>query len=353
MFETSESTVSEPRSSQEPILEVRDANVTFRMGRGQARVMDDINIDIYRGETLGIVGESGCGKSVFASSLLNAVEDPGQLSGEITYYPENGEPVDLLELGTSDLKRIRWREIATVFQGAMSSFNPTKPIKSHFEETLEAHNEDKEEGMERTRGIMRDLNLDPERILETYQHELSGGQRQRVLLALSLLLEPDVIVLDEPTAALDLLMQRTILRLLHEIKDEYDLTLVFITHDLPVIAGFADRLGVMYAFDFVELGETEDVMRNGAHPYTRALIQSTPTLDMAIEDIQTVDGSSPDPINIPSGCSYHPRCPISDDRCEIEEPELLTFEEDQQVACFYPEKAKREIEIPLSGGESR
>lgn len=338
---------------EDTVINVRDATVTFDRNRGQARVLNGVDIDIHRGETIGIVGESGSGKSVFASALLDAVTDPGQLEGEVTYHPGNGEEIKLLDLDKGDLKRIRWEEIAMVFQGAMSSFNPTKPIRTHFEETLTAHNADKEEGMERTREIMRDLNLDPDRILDTHQHELSGGQRQRVLIALSLILEPEVLILDEPTASLDLRMQRSILRLLYDIKDEYDLTLVLITHDLPVVAGFADRLAVMYAFEFVEIGETRDVMRHGAHPYTRALIMSTPSIDTAIDDIETIEGSSPDPVNIPSGCPYHPRCPIASDRCEIETPELLTLDDEQRAACFYTDRARANISVSLTGGDDR
>lgn len=343
-----ESFGSERRSSQDPILEIRDANVTYDMGRGQAKVLNDVNLDIYRGETLGVVGESGSGKSMFASTILDAVENPGMASGEILYYPEDGEPVDILDLDHRDSNRIRWEEIALVSQGAMSAFNPTKPIRSHFEETLSAHNVDEEEGMERAYQIMRDLNLDPENILDAYQHELSGGQRQRTLVALGVLLDPEILVLDEPTAALDLLMQRRLLGLLMQIKEDYDLTVVVISHDLPVVSGFADRIGVMYAFEFVELGGTDDVLRNGAHPYTRALLKATPDLDASIDDIMTIEGSSPDPVNIPSGCPYHPRCPISQDRCEIETPELLELEDEQRVACFYPDQARQEIDTPLS-----
>jgi oligopeptide/dipeptide ABC transporter ATP-binding protein len=241
-----------------------------------------------------------------------------------------------------------------VFQGAMSSFNPTVPIKAHFKETLEAHNADVEEGLDRAAEILRDLNLSPERILDTdvYQHELSGGEKQRVLLALSLILDPEVLVLDEPTAALDLLMQRSILRLLLQVKEEYDLTLVLISHDLPVVTGFADRIGVMYAFEFVEVGPTDDVMYHAAHPYTRGLLRSTPSLETDLDQIYTVEGSSPDPINIPSGCPYHPRCPVSDDRCEIEEPDLVKMEsEDHRAACFYTDQSRNEIPSTLERGD--
>ena len=222
-----------PSSDEETIIKVRDVSVTFDMDRGTSRVLDSVSMDIKRGETLGIVGESGSGKSMFASSLLDAVVDPGLTTGEISYYPEDGEEVSVLNLTNEELRDLRWAEISMVFQGAMSSFNPTLSIKGHFKETLRSHDYSLEPGLERARQLLADLYLDPDRIMESYPHELSGGMQQRALIALSLILEPEVLVMDEPTAALDLLMQRSILELLEEIKTKYNLTLVFITHDLP------------------------------------------------------------------------------------------------------------------------
>ncbi|MCU4743985.1 ABC transporter ATP-binding protein [Halobacteria archaeon AArc-m2/3/4] len=352
MYGATETTTETREQSKDTIIEVRNASVTFDMNRGRGRVLDDVDLDVYRGETLGIAGESGSGKSMLASALLDAVEDPGMLTGDVTYYPEDGDPIDILELDNSDLQRLRWEEIAMVFQGAMDSFNPTVPIKAHFVDTLEAHNADVEEGLQRARSIMHDLNLDPERILEvdTYQHELSGGQRQRILIALSLILEPELLVLDEPTGALDLLMQRKILKLLHEIKDDYNLTMLIVSHDLPIISAFADRVGVMYAFELVERGDVEDVLYNPSHPYTRSLLRATPDPQTPLDEITTVDGSAPDPVNIPSGCTFHPRCPVAGDRCEIEEPDMVEVDDETEhvASCFYQEEGKEEIPAPVS-----
>ena len=334
------------------VLEIRDVRVTFDMARGRARVLNDISLDVERGETLGIIGESGSGKSTFGSTLMNAVEDPGVLTGEIRYYPESGgAPINLLDLTPRQLRRVRWEEISIVSQAAMNSFNPTITIRRHFTDTFDAHDVDREAGLERTREILVDLHLEPDRILDAYQHELSGGQKQRALLALSLVFDPEVIILDEPTAGLDLLVQRNILSLLYDIKDDYDLTLIFISHDLPIIAGFADRLAVMYAFDIVEFGDAREVLLNPEHPYTRLLSQSTLDLSMPIDEVTTISGETPDPINVPSGCPFHPRCPIADDRCEVEEVELRSDEgSDHEVACFYPDLAVKRI--PVSHGSS-
>jgi len=335
---------------EDNVLEVRDGQVTFDMERGQSRVLDGVNIGIRRDEILGVVGESGSGKSMFASALLDAVVDPGILSGDITYYPSGGGPVDLLSLEREELKKLRWEEISMVFQGAMSAFNPTQRLRKHFRETLEAHNSNVEAGFERAHELLLDLYLEPERVLDAYPHELSGGMKQRALIALSLVLEPNVLVMDEPTAALDLLMQRSILSLLQDLQDKYDLTIVFITHDLPLVAGLADRLVVMYAFDFVEIGPAEEIVGNPAHPYTRALLRAVPNLDSNLAEMRPIEGSSPDPVDDPDGCSYHPRCPLSTRKCEVESPDYHDVTDDHRSACFYWEDA---IEtIPLSFDEA-
>jgi len=340
----------DPNRTNDNVLDVRDATVTFSMERGESRVLNRVDIDIRRDEILGVVGESGSGKSMFASALLDAVVDPGILQGDITYYPTDDVPVDLLELDDDRLKSLRWEDISMVFQGAMSAFNPTQRIRKHFSETLKAHDYETAAGFERARELLSDLYLDPDRVLDSYPHELSGGMKQRALIALSLVLEPEVLVMDEPTAALDLLMQRSILSLLEDLQEKYDLTIVFITHDLPLVAGLADRLAVMYAFDFVEIGPAEDIIGDSAHPYTRALLRAVPNLDSDLADMNPIEGSSPDPVDDPVGCSYHPRCPIASDRCRAEAPEYHDVGADHRSACFHPEDATESI--PLSFDKS-
>jgi len=338
------------RTDEDVILELRDARVTFGMDRGESRVLNDVSLDVRREEILGVVGESGSGKSMLASAMLDAVEEPGELAGEIIYHPEEGESVDVLNLSKPELKRLRWEEISMVFQGALSSFNPTMTIRGHFEETLDAHDADREAGMERARELLSDLYMDPERVLDSYPHELSGGMSQRALIALSLILEPNVLVMDEPTAALDLLMQRSILSLLSELQEKYELTVVFITHDLPLVAGLADRLAVMYAFEIVERGPADEVIDDAAHPYTRALLKAVPNLDAPLSTMEPIEGSAPDPVNIPAGCSYASRCPLADEECRAEDPALdgepAPFQEvsdDHAVACFRWEEAAETI----------
>jgi peptide/nickel transport system ATP-binding protein len=351
--EHTESVGTDAVGGEDLIFKLRDVDVSFDMNRGQARVIDGVDIDIYRGETLGVVGESGSGKSMFASSLLDAVVDPGRLSGEITYYPESEDPVDLLSLSDAELREVRWEEIAMVFQGAMGAFNPTMTIGEHFEETIESHDYDSEEGMEMAHQLISDLHMEPERILESYPHTLSGGQKQRSLIALSLVLNPEVLVMDEPTAALDLLMQRSILNLLYEVKDKYDITIVFISHDIPIVSGFADRLAIMYAFEFVEKGPATSLLKDPSHPYSRSLLKSTPNLDTPMDEMEPIVGDSPDPVNPPQGCSYHPRCPLADDRCRTEEPGFHDIGPDHQAACFNWEEAEDAIQLSFARDRER
>ena len=340
---------STTNTGSDPVFEVRDLSVYFDMDRGQSRVIDEVSIDIDREEIIGIVGESGSGKSMFASALLDAVVSPGKVTGDITYNPPEGESVDVLDQSSSALRRFRWEEVAMVFQGAISSFNPTMTFRGHFEETLEYHGYDMEEGMEHARDLIETLHLDPDRTLDSYPHELSGGMKQRMLIALSLVLDPEVLVMDEPTAALDLLMQRSILSLIHDLKEEYGLTVVFITHDLPLIASLADRLAVLYAFEFIEVGPAQEVKTNAKHPYMRSLLRAVPSIDSPIEDMRPIQGATPDPVNVPAGCSYNPRCPLASEKCRMQDPPLEEIKAGHQVSCFHWEDSADEL--PLMEGD--
>ncbi|MFC7137944.1 ABC transporter ATP-binding protein [Halobaculum litoreum] len=328
------------RGVADPVIEVRDVSVTYDLEHRDAMVLDDVSIDLRRGEVLGVVGESGSGKSMLANAMMDAVEEPGITTGEVLYYPESGaDPVNVLDVTDERLNELRWEEISMVFQGALSSFNPTLDIRGHFEETLEAHDYDVDEGMQRARQLMSDLYLDPDRVLDSYAHELSGGMSQRALIALSLVLEPEVLLMDEPTAALDLLMQRSIISLLDDIKEKYDLTILFITHDLPLVAGVADRLAILYAFELAEVGPAETVVRDSSHPYTRALLRAVPNLDAPVESMQPIEGTAPNPAHVPDGCHYAPRCPLATAECRTDTPPWEDAGEDHRTACFHHEEA--------------
>jgi oligopeptide/dipeptide ABC transporter ATP-binding protein len=349
---TDTATATDP-SAEDVVLECRNLSVSFEMDRGTSRVLHDVDIDIRRGEILGIVGESGSGKSMFASALLNAVVDPGKTEGTVTYHPpgDDADPVDVLGLSKGPLRTLRWEDISMVFQGAMSSFNPTMDFREHFVETLEAHDYDVAEGIERAEELLADLYLDPDRVLDAYPHELSGGMKQRALIALALVLEPEVLVMDEPTAALDLLMQRSIISLLSELRDKYDLTMVFITHDLPLVTKLADRIGVLYAFEFAEVGDTAEMVSEPKHPYTRALLNATPNLDAPLSEMRPIAGSAPDPVAVPTGCPYHERCPMATADCEDVKPPMESVSATHEVACHHWRDV--DDEVPLSTGVER
>lgn len=339
------------RTEREPILQIRDARVTYPMERGDARVLNDINLDLHRGEIVGLVGESGSGKSTLAKAILNSVPEPGITSGQVQYIPKDDsqESVNVLSTSGDELKRIRWNGISMVFQGAMNSFNPTISIREHFLDTFDAHDVKYGEGLDRAKQLLEDFYLDPERVLDSYAHELSGGMRQRALLALGLVLDPDILILDEPTAALDLLMQRGIISLLSDIRDKYELTMLFITHDLALVTDLADRIAIMYAFNIVERGPTHTILNNAAHPYTRALLNAVPNLSIPVDEMRAIEGSSPDPMDHLTGCSYRPRCPLADSQCEDIDPDLNDIGEDHAAACHYWEETRTEIPLITAG----
>jgi oligopeptide/dipeptide ABC transporter ATP-binding protein len=339
------------RTGPDTVLELRDVSVSFPSSRGESRTLHDVDIEIRRGESLGVVGESGSGKSMFASVLNDSIVDPGVVNGDVVFYPAEGDPVDVTELGTRDLNSLRWEHIAVVPQGGTSVFNPSRDVRTHFQETLDHHDRERDPGMERARELLEQVNIDPEEVLDSYAHELSGGQKQRVLIALALLLDPAVLVMDEPTSALDLVMQRQVLNLLYEVREEYDLTIVFVSHDLPMVMGFSDRLAIMYAFEVVELGDAGDILENASHPYTRALLRTVPSLSGDFESLEPIEGETPDPVNLPTGCSYHTRCPLADERCAEEDPALIDVEEGHAAACFYADQAADAVTLSF-GGES-
>ncbi|QLK26342.1 ABC transporter ATP-binding protein [Natrinema zhouii] len=343
---TSSDRVVSQEAVEDPIFEVRNTSVTYN--EGKTRVLENVNVSIERNEVLGIVGESGSGKSMFASALLDAIPDPGVLSGQITYNRQDGSSVDLLELSDEELRQFRWEEVSMVFQGAMSSFNPTMKVGAHFTETLKAHDKNVSEGLEFARELLENLYLEPERVLDAYPHELSGGMQQRALIALSMVLDPEVLVMDEPTAALDLLMQRSILTLLDDLQSEYDLTIVFITHDLPLVASLADRMAIIYAFQFAEIGPRDEIIGNSAHPYTRKLLNATPNIDAPLAEMQPIPGEGPAPVNLPSGCRFEPRCPLATEQCRTDDPPLASVDQDNsdhRSACHHWEQAREEIEL--------
>lgn len=290
---------------EKEILRLRNITVEFRLQRGIIKAVDDVSFDVYEGEILGIVGESGSGKSTLASTILNMVPSPGIIThGEIFY-----DGKDLLTLNEEEYRKYRWHDIAMVFQAAQNALNPVLTVKDHFEETAKAHRKiSKKEIISKVSKLLEYVRLQPEQVLNSYPHQLSGGMRQRVIIALSLILDPKILILDEPTTALDVITQAYVIDLLNEIHKKLGITMIFLTHDLSVIAKIADRVAVMYAGKIVEIGSVYDIFYNPLHPYTRGLLHAIPSLIDDISTRKSIPGSPPDLLSLGSECRFAPRC---------------------------------------------
>ena len=269
----------------QPVLSVRDLAVEYRTGHnaGDAaqRAVDNVSFDLYPGESIALIGESGCGKTTLGLAILRLLPKLGSIpAGSVTYRNRDGSVVDVLQLSDEELRRFRWSECAMVFQGAMNSFNPVLRIWDQMLDTIRAHDRSmsKREAHDRCVEVLREVELDPDRVLKSYPHELSGGMRQRVLIAMSMLLRPQMLILDEPTTALDILTQRAIVDLIHDLHDRLDFAMIFVSHDLAVAAELATRVATMYGGEIVEMGDVRDIFYRPQHPYTKSLINAVPTV---------------------------------------------------------------------------
>lgn len=325
------------------IVEIRDMTVEFRKPRGALLAVNHVDFDIREGCVTALVGESGSGKSTLAFTVLNIVNTTGKiLSGKVLYQGEN-----VLKLNQEKLNSYRWDQVSMIFQSAQSALNPLMTIQEHFWETYHVHVPDarEEDVIGRFRKLLEDVRLDPDRVLKLYPHELSGGMKQRVMIAFSMLLEPKVIILDEPTTALDVITQDYIFSILDQIHRETGVSMLLLTHDIGVVAKVADRIAVMYAGRIVEVGDIFEVFYKTGHPYARALITTAPSLLDRGEDKEPIQGVPPDLIDLPSGCAFHPRCPYATELCRTQVPVLQTLGEDHQAACHHIETFRKEAGI--------
>ncbi len=333
------------RTAEAP-LSVRDLWVEYVGERGMVKAVRGVDFDLRPQESLALIGESGCGKTTLGLSLIRLLVKTASIrQGEITYRRDN-RVSHVLALDEREMRHFRWRECAMVFQSALNALNPVLRIWDQMYDTVRAHNRMPRAAVrQRALDLLRYVQLEPERVIDAYPHELSGGMRQRVLLAMSLLLDPQIIILDEPTTALDILTQRTILDLLKRLKAELGFSMMFISHDLSIAAELADRVATMYAGAIVELGPVNDIFYRPAHPYTLGLIRAVPTVTGEFKDLASIPGSPPDLIDLPPGCKFHIRCPYATGRCREEEPTLVPYYgEDHTVACFYPDRVRRDAD---------
>jgi oligopeptide transport system ATP-binding protein len=319
----------------EALLSVRDLEVRFKTERGIVHAVNGISFDIEAGETLGIVGESGCGKSVTSLALLGILPRNGRATkGEAIF-----EGRDLLKMSDDELRKVRGREVAMIFQDPMTSLNPVLTIGRQIREAIQTHFDlDRKEADERAADLLRQVGIpSPDVRLRDYPHQFSGGMRQRAMIAMALAGEPKLLIADEPTTALDVTIQAQILDVLRKLVADRDTALVLITHDLGVVAGMCERVNVMYAGMFMETGSAEQLFAQPRHPYTLGLLQSVPRLDAAKRQrLQSIEGQPPNMLRAPAVCPFAPRCRFEVPQSREEVPPLRELEPGRQVACFNP-----------------
>jgi len=314
----------------EPLLEVKDINVEYRLREKVVKAVRGINLRINKKEIVGIVGESGCGKTTLAMTFLKLVDSPGKItSGQIIYHGKTD--IDVLKLKPSGLRKYRWKEVSMIFQGSMNALNPVTRIEEQIMDTMLEHGYDQETALKRVDELLRVAGLNPS-VKNSFPHELSGGMKQRVNIAISLACEPSLVIADEATTALDVVVQRQIMARLLKLRDELGISLVFITHDISLVANIADRVYVMYAGKVVENAPVEELFYNPKHPYTIALLNSIPSIQKD-KKIKGIPGTPPDLSKPIKGCPFAPRCNKAFDKCHEVEPDLISIGQDHEVSC--------------------
>ena len=309
------------RSQDQSLLQVQNLNVHYRTRRGLVKAVRNVSFELRPRENLAVIGESGSGKSTLGLALTRLLPRSAEFTADQLEYTGMHGSLDLSSCGEEEIREWRWREVAIVFQAALSAFNPVLTIFEQFLDTGRAHGfRDRSKIRERALELLELVQLDPKRVLDAYPHELSGGMRQRVLIALALLLQPKVLILDEPTTALDILTQRIVIELLRKLKEELGLAMILISHDLSLAAELADQVATMYAGQFVEYGSVHGIFYSAQHPYTRGLIRGVPRVQGDVQDLASIPGSPPDLIDLPSGCKFHQRCRYAVPLCSQKEP---------------------------------
>ena len=315
------------------LLEVCDLQTHFFTDRGVAKAVDGVTFSVNAGETLCLVGESGCGKSVTSLSILRLVSPPGRIVGGSIRF----DGKDLLALSKEEMRQIRGNQISMIFQEPMSSLNPVFTVGNQIGEAIRLHQKvSKAEARNRTIEMLRKVQIpSAETRVDSYPHEMSGGMLQRVMIAMALACNPKLLIADEPTTALDVTVQAQILELLAQLQQEFKMALLLITHDLGIVAEVAKNVAVMYAGKIVEHAEAKELFAHPSHPYTLGLFNSLPSRGKQNQKLAVIPGNVPSPLEFPSGCKFHPRCPFVVDHCRIEEPALGKVSPDHRSACFF------------------
>jgi peptide/nickel transport system ATP-binding protein len=315
----------------EALLQIKDLEVQYATRAGLVKAVDWVDLEVQHGETLGLVGESGCGKSTLGFAILRLIRPPGKIVGGQIFF--DGE--DLLQKTEQEMIHVRGKRIAMIFQDPMTCLNPLQRIDDHFIETVRIHEKDisAKEARQRAVDLVDKLGIFASRLTD-YPHQLSGGMRQRVMIGLALALNSDLIIADEPTTSLDVIVEAQILELMKELKAAFHLTMILITHNMGVVAELADRIAVMYAGKLVEVAEVAALYDKPLHPYTQGLLKSIPNVSLEKQKLETMPGSPPDLIEPPTGCRFHPRCPYAMEKCSGIEPPMKAVENEHRAACW-------------------
>jgi peptide/nickel transport system ATP-binding protein len=325
------------------LLELKNLHTYFTTRRGIVKAVNGVSYAVDSGKTLGVVGESGCGKSVSAMSILKLLDGNGYIAeGNIVFKGQ-----ELTTLTTKELYTIRGNAISVIFQEPMTSLNPVFTVEKQISEAFMVHQDmNKKQAAKESIRMLSDVKIpNPEQVTKQYPHQLSGGMRQRVMIAMALACKPDLLIADEPTTALDVTIQAQILKLMNDLKKEKGTSILFITHDLGVINQMADDVAVMYCGEVVEIAPVDTIFTNGrfSHPYTEGLMLSIPRLETEAGDkLEVIPGVVPHPLDLPPGCKFTPRCKYATDKCRKEHPELLPVSEHHLIRCHYPDKAVRD-----------
>jgi len=320
----------------ENILEIKDLNVHFPIHIGTVQAVSNVNLEIKRGEVMGLVGESGCGKSTLGFSILRLLRTPGRIaSGRILY---NGE--DIVQMNPRKLLSIRGTKISMIFQDPLTSLNPLFTIGDQYVETIQTHDKtiSRKEALEKSSEMLENLGIARKRLQE-YPHQMSGGMRQRIMIGIALVLEPDLLIADEPTTALDVIVEAQFLDMLSNLSQKFNLSILLITHNLGVVAQLADRLTVMYGGRILEMGDAGDVFGSPKHPYTWGLLSSVPNIRLDQPKLVSMPGAPPDLVDPPNGCVFAPRCPKVMDICRQSIPEIFKVN-GNQVSCWLYKESK-------------
>jgi peptide/nickel transport system ATP-binding protein len=329
-----------PGSNQDALLQVRDLRVEYATASGPVEAVAGVDLTLGKGEFLGVVGESGCGKSTMLFGIAQLLNPPASVTGgEVWFKGEN-----MVAMSAKSLNTLRWRDFSVVMQSAMNALNPVHTIGRQFKDAIKAHAKWSETQIRvRSAEVLDLVGIDPVH-LKSYPHQLSGGMRQRAMIAMALLFTPDLIVMDEPTSALDVVAQRSLMAQIKELQRQLGFAVIFVTHDMSLVSHFSDRLMVMYAGQVVELGDTRSVFDVPAHPYSKGLLEAFPSIRGEKKRLTGIPGAPPNLAKPPSGCRFHPRCPVAMDRCKADVPDLYTVGS-AQARCLLHEPATVSVEV--------